>query len=111
MVEHEFLRVQHRPEDVVEDELAFRRVISRRLDLGHELLGLLGRGLTGEATDVDLLDNLLGVLFLREEPLDEAAFFDLLNHGGIVEQVQRRKVRRVYFERTDASAANMEAAS
>jgi glycine cleavage system H protein len=54
MIEHKFLRIQQRPEDIIEHLLRFRA--SRKELL--ELRLLLRRGLAAEATEIQLPDDL-----------------------------------------------------
>ena len=89
MVEHDLFGVQDRPEYVIQNEFPLGLVFAHRGDLSHELLGLFGGRLAGEAANLDLFDYLLGSFVLGNHALDETTLLDLQGHGRTVEEVER----------------------
>src|ERR1035437_8709159 len=85
MVKYELLGIKQRPENVIQHLLGLCGGDEERFQLRRLLLG----GFAAQATQVEVLDDLVGLLALLEQLLHHAALLDLRLERVAVEQVQR----------------------
>src|ERR1039458_4828493 len=103
MVEDKLLRVKQRPEHIVEHLLWRGAGFAEGFQLGQ----LLRAGLTAQAAEIQVRDDLFRRLAALEQRLDHAALLDLVLNRVAVEQVQGlRKIRiHLHLARANRRAA------